>query len=97
MMPELVFIGNKECEPCKKALPIFREFAERNGIHTRMIDNWEEIEELDRQGVLAKDDTMLIPTICSVDGDSIKDCITGFSDEFERKLEEMVGNGEEIV
>jgi len=90
--PKLIFIGDESCEPCKKALPVFRRFIDDNHINAQVIDI-EEINQLDNpRRLLVDDDALLIPIICSMDGNSVGDCIRGYSKDLERKLEEMISN-----
>ena len=90
MGKKILFIGDEDCEPCKKALPIVEKIAEEKGVEIEFAKDFSELTEYENRDILDVVKNPLIPTICEVDGKKIKRCIVGYSDNLEKEIKELI-------
>lgn len=90
MGKKILFIGDEECEPCKKALPIVKKVAEEYGIELEVVENFSEIRGYENKEVLDIIKNPVVPTICEVDENKIKKCVIGYSNNLEKEIKELL-------
>jgi len=91
MEKKILFIGDEDYEPCKKALPVVKKIAEEKGVEIEFAKDFSELTGYENRDILDVIENPVIPTICEVDDNKIKRCIVGYSDNLEKEVEELIG------
>jgi len=89
----LIFVDDKNCEPCKKAFPIAKEFASELGFKIDVVDARNADDRIIEH--IRYDHSIAVPAVCLADDGNIMKCTVGFPsspDAYKEMLMEMVAD-----
>ena len=89
----LIFVDDKNCEPCKKAFPVVEEFASKIGIKVDVVDARNVDDKIIEH--IRFDHSIAVPAVCLADDGNIMECAVGFPsspDVYKEMLMEMIEN-----
>jgi len=89
MAKKILIIGDESCEPCRKASPIVKKFAEDKGIDFEIVTDLNKVKEFE-DGEKVLQTLTVIPTICAVEDNKIKRCTVGYTDDLYNTLEGLL-------
>ena len=87
----LIFIDDKNCEPCKKAFPVVEEFASEIGFKVDVVDARNVDDKIIEH--IRFDHSIAVPAVCLADDGNIMKCAVGSPnspDAYKEMLMEMV-------
>ena len=86
-MRKFILFISKNCKPCKDAIKDLLDITIEAQIPVGIVDvNTIDKNEIEKYNV----NEILVPTLCLVDDDKVRECIVGYSTDYKDRIKELI-------